>query len=191
MAAIYGVAQSQTSLKRLSSSSSRNSLNARCSWYTHTLPTLPLVHVKVTQSCPTLCDPMDYSPPGSSVHGDSPGKNIGVGPCPPPGDLPNPGIEPRSPTLREDSLPIEPPGKPLQGYNPEDMLYELLELAGGNKLQLPTVGTCLITKPLFANFPSLFTSWSPTSICKHKMQNKNSYLHSNPCLRVSFLWNSN
>ena len=33
----------------------------------------------VTQSCPTLCGPMDYSPPGSSVHGDSPGKNIGVG----------------------------------------------------------------------------------------------------------------
>ena len=25
------------------------------------------------------CDPMDYSPPGSSVHGDSPGKNTGVG----------------------------------------------------------------------------------------------------------------
>ena len=24
---------------------------------------------EVTQSCPTLCDPMDYSPPGSSVHG--------------------------------------------------------------------------------------------------------------------------
>ena len=33
----------------------------------------------VTQLCPTLCDPMDYSPPGSSVHGDSPGKNTGVG----------------------------------------------------------------------------------------------------------------
>ena len=30
-------------------------------------------------SCPTLCDPMDCSPPGSSVHGDSPGKNTGVG----------------------------------------------------------------------------------------------------------------
>ena len=29
-----------------------------------------------------------------------------------PGDLPNPGIEPRSPTLQVDSLPIEPPGKP-------------------------------------------------------------------------------
>ena len=33
----------------------------------------------VTQLCLTFCDPMDYSPPGSSVHGDSPGKNTGVG----------------------------------------------------------------------------------------------------------------
>ena len=33
----------------------------------------------VTQTCPTLCDPVDCSPPGSSVHGDSPGKNTGVG----------------------------------------------------------------------------------------------------------------
>ena len=38
------------------------------------------VHVcLVTQSCPSLCNPMDRSPPGSSVHGDSPGKNTGVG----------------------------------------------------------------------------------------------------------------
>ena len=34
---------------------------------------------EVAQSRPTLCDPMDCSPPGSYVHGDSPGKNIGVG----------------------------------------------------------------------------------------------------------------
>ena len=33
-------------------------------------------------------------------------------PCPPPGDLPNPGIEPRSPELQAVSLPSEPPGKP-------------------------------------------------------------------------------
>ena len=33
----------------------------------------------VIQSRPTLCDPLDYSPPGFSVHGDSPGKNTGVG----------------------------------------------------------------------------------------------------------------
>ena len=32
-------------------------------------------------------------------------------PCPSPGDLPNPGIEPRSPASQADSLPAEPPGK--------------------------------------------------------------------------------
>ena len=36
------------------------------------------VWCSVTQSCPILCNPMNYSPPGSSVHGDSPG-NTGVG----------------------------------------------------------------------------------------------------------------
>ena len=33
----------------------------------------------ITQSCLTLCDPMDCRPPGSSVRGDSPGQNTGVG----------------------------------------------------------------------------------------------------------------
>ena len=33
----------------------------------------------VPQSCLTLCDPMDCSPPGSSIHGDSTDKNAGVG----------------------------------------------------------------------------------------------------------------
>ena len=37
--------------------------------------------VLVAWSCPTLCDPMDCSLPGSSVHGNSPGKNIGVSCC--------------------------------------------------------------------------------------------------------------
>ena len=36
------------------------------------------VCVLVAQSCPTLCDPVNCSPPGSSIHGDSPGKNTGV-----------------------------------------------------------------------------------------------------------------
>ena len=38
----------------------------------------PSIYI-VAQSCLTLCDPTDCSPPGSSVHGDSPGKNTGVG----------------------------------------------------------------------------------------------------------------
>ena len=37
------------------------------------------VHAKSLQSCPTLCDPMDCSSTGSSVLGDSPGNNSGVG----------------------------------------------------------------------------------------------------------------
>ena len=36
-------------------------------------------HAKSLQLCPTLCDPMDCSPPASSVHGDSPGEKTGVG----------------------------------------------------------------------------------------------------------------
>ena len=67
----------------------------------------------VTQLCQTLCDPIDCSLIGFSVHGDSPGKNTGYAlPCPPPGDLPNPGIEPRSLVLQAGSLPFEPSGKP-------------------------------------------------------------------------------
>ena len=33
----------------------------------------------IAQSCPILCDPVDCSPPGFSVHGNFPGKNTGVG----------------------------------------------------------------------------------------------------------------
>ena len=40
---------------------------------------VPISVCLVAQSCPTLCDPMDCSPPGSAVHGDSLGKKIGVG----------------------------------------------------------------------------------------------------------------
>ena len=56
---------------------------------------------------------MDCSPPGSFVYGGFPGKNAGVGPFPSPGDLPDPGIEPRSPVLQADSLPSEPTGEPI------------------------------------------------------------------------------
>ena len=71
------------------------------------------VKVLVTQLCPTLWDPMDCSLSGSSVHGIL--QNTGDGlPFSSPGDLPDPGIKPRSPSLQADSLPSEPAGKPLQ-----------------------------------------------------------------------------
>ena len=61
-----------------------------------------------------LYNPMDCRPAGSSVHGDSPGKNTGIRlPFASPGDLPKPGIEPASPALQADSLATQPPGKPI------------------------------------------------------------------------------
>ena len=49
----------------------------------------------VTQSCPTLCDPIDCSPPGSSVCGILQARILEQRlPFPFPGDLPDPGIEP-------------------------------------------------------------------------------------------------
>ena len=39
---------------------------------------MELMCAKSVKSCPTLSDPMDYSPPGSPVHGESPGKSTGV-----------------------------------------------------------------------------------------------------------------
>ena len=51
---------------------------------------------KSLQSCLTLCDPMDCSPPGSSVHGILQARIVEWLPCSPPGDLPDPGIKPES-----------------------------------------------------------------------------------------------
>ena len=52
-----------------------------------------------TQSCPTLCDPMDCSLPGSSILGFSRQEYWSGLPFPSPGDIPDLGIEPRSPAL--------------------------------------------------------------------------------------------
>ena len=67
--------------------------------------------MKVTQSCPTLCNSMDCGSPVSSAHGISRQEYWSELPFPSPGDLPNLGTEPRSPTLQEKFLPSDPPGK--------------------------------------------------------------------------------
>ena len=51
--------------------------------------------LKLLQSCPTLCDNLDCSSPGSSFHGILQARILEL-PCPPPGDLPNVGIKPTS-----------------------------------------------------------------------------------------------
>ena len=66
---------------------------------------------EVAQSCPTLCNPTDCSPSGSSALGFSRQEYWSGVPFPSPGDLPDPGIESGSPALQADTLPSEPPGK--------------------------------------------------------------------------------
>ena len=76
--------------------------------------------VLVAQSCPTLCDPMDCSPPGSSVHeifqarilewvASSFSRESSQT-----RDLSNLGIELGSPVIQADSLPTELQGKPTE-----------------------------------------------------------------------------
>ena len=77
--------------------------------------------VIVTQLCPTLCEPIDF-----------PRQEYWSGlPFPTPGDLPYPGIEPRSFTLQADSLSSEPLGKPdLSPKSDGVMLVGKIPLAG-------------------------------------------------------------
>ena len=73
-----------------------------------------ILSVLAAQSCPTLCDPVDYSPqaPYFMEFWNSPGKNIGVG-CHSllQGIFLTQGLNPGLPALQADSLPSEPPGK--------------------------------------------------------------------------------
>ena len=65
-----------------------------------------LKKVLVAKSCPTLCDLMDYSPQGSSVHGILQARTLEWV------AIHDPRIKLMSPALQEDSLPSEAPGKP-------------------------------------------------------------------------------
>ena len=95
------------------------------------LGTYSAVLCLVTQLCPNLCNPMDCSPPGSSVHGDSPGKNTGVG-CHAllQGIFPTLGSNPGLPHCRR-IVYHKPPGKPrnllvISMLRPPDLLNQTL-----------------------------------------------------------------
>jgi len=68
---------------------------------------------EVAQSCPTLFDPWTVAHKAPSSMGFSRQEYRSGLPFPSPEDLPDPGIEPRSPTLQADTLTSAPPGKPL------------------------------------------------------------------------------
>ena len=72
------------------------------------------ISAKLIQSCLTLWDPMDYSPTAPLSMGFFRQEYWSGLPCPPPEDLPNPGIEesPVSPLLASGVFTTEPPRKP-------------------------------------------------------------------------------
>ena len=71
-----------------------------------------ITKVLIAQSCLTLCSPMSCNLPDCPWN--SPGKEYWSGlPCPFPGNVPDPGIKFGSSALQADSLPFEPPGKPI------------------------------------------------------------------------------
>ena len=76
--------------------------------------TVPCVHAKSLQLCPTFCKPMHRSLPGFSVHGFRQ-EYWSELPCPPPGLFPTQGLNPSLFLLlhwQTGSLPLVPPGKP-------------------------------------------------------------------------------
>ena len=94
----------------------------------------------VVQSCLTLGDPMDCNPPGSSCPWEFSSQKYRRGlPCPPPEDLPNTRIEPRSPALQAESL-----------------LYYFPEFAQNNVLSLWCHLTVSSSTTPFSSFPPSF-----------------------------------
>ena len=74
------------------------------------------VRAQLLQPCPTLCDPMDCSPPVFSVHGIVQARILEWVAMPSSRDLPKPGIEPMSTpslALQSDSLPLSRQGCPV------------------------------------------------------------------------------
>ena len=74
-----GIAEYQTGLWGIHHHGPFCSLAQSCLILCDPMDCITMHAAKLLQLCLTLCDPMDCSLPGSSVHGNSPGKNFGVG----------------------------------------------------------------------------------------------------------------
>ena len=76
-------------------------------------------------SCSRLCDPIDCSPPGSSAREILQARILEWVPSPTPGDLPDPGTEPKSPVSPASAggfFTTVPPGSLLEGLVQFEML---------------------------------------------------------------------
>ena len=114
--------------------------------------------VIVTQSCLILCDPMDCSP---LCPWNSPGNEVGCHFLLQ-GNLPNPGIVPRSPTLQADSLATEPPEKPSSAHGIlQARILEWVAITFSRESSQPRDGiqVSLIAGKFFANWAARETPY--------------------------------
>ena len=120
----------------------------------------------VAQSRLTLCDPIDYSLPGSSVHGDSSGKNNGVGyHALLQGIFPIQGLNPGLSHCRQ-TLPSEPPGKTKNtGVGSQSLLQGNFLIQESLALQADSLLAELPGKPI----PSYHTVYKSIIIPKLKL----------------------
>ena len=110
---------------------------------------------EVAQLCPTLCDPWTVSHKAPLSMGFSRQEFWSELPFPSPGDLPNPGIEPRSPALQADALTSEPPEKPLE--EPYWDIINSLEVGNLSLLFLLFWKFCCLFRYQFAKLKLLMT----------------------------------
>ena len=111
------------------------------------------VKVKVSLSCLTLSNPMDYI-----VHGVLQARILKWVTFPSPGDLPNPRIKPRSLTLQADSLPAEPQGKPTISQSAQIYVHWIPNIPGSYAILFFTVSDFGFSTRHIHNWPS-FLLW--------------------------------
>jgi len=84
-----------------------------------------VVLCSVAQSCPYVCDPVDYSLPGSFIHGILQAKILSGLPCPPPGESSQPRDLTQVSRIAGGFFIAEPPGKPkLKPMEYKKFLYK-------------------------------------------------------------------
>ena len=125
------------------------------------------IHARPLQSCLTLCDPMECSPPGSSVHGILQARTLEWVACPPPGDLPDPVIKPASPAapcVEGGFFTTEPPENPSSPRSSTDHLFFRIFVNGNNCERIAIILNWFffcdmtISPPQFSGFIKDFSS---------------------------------
>ena len=105
------------------------------------------VKVLVVQSCPTLFDPWTITHQAPLSMGFPRQEYWNRLPFPSPGNLPDPGIEARSPALLANSLPSEPPRKLILGYclsyKPLSYLIVIITIIASDIFKTHPLNTCI------------------------------------------------